>query len=270
MGTALVAGELAAALSGPRILTLDIERLPGRVELEMWHPRDFQRLNYVHPDKWSQLPTTVCLSYKWYDEKQVGFIAAWEDPDDPFYVARQAWLLIDEADWVVTFNGVNFDLKILRQDWAVADLPMPTPWRNIDLFQVARREFAFESKSLKHLCDRLGLPNKAGHYDSKVAQAAADGDEAARKKLIRYSKQDSRITELVFDRLRPYVRGINWGLYQANDTRCCTNCGSEDLEPAGYAAVAVVRYAAYRCTQCGSVMRNNHRSAAVPMRGVVR
>jgi len=268
-------GDLARNLknAAPRILTLDIERLPGRVELDMWHPRDFRRLNYVAPDKWASLPTTVCLSYKWYDEKKVGFIAAWEQPDDPWYVARQAWHLIDEADWVVTFNGVAFDLKILRQDWAMADgvgLPMPTPWRNIDLFQVARREFAFESKSLKHLCDRLNLPNKAGHYDAKVAQAAADGDEAARRKLIRYSKQDSRITELVFDRLRPYVRGINWALYGPDGTKCCPNCGSEDLEPAGFAAVAVVRYAAYRCTACGSVMRNNHRSAAVPMRGVTR
>ena len=265
-------GNLRAALEGtvPKILTIDLERLPGRVELEMWHPRDFGRLNYVHPDKWTELPRTLCLSYKWYGVKEVGFIAAWDDPDDPHYCAKQAWHLYDEADVVITFNGTNADHKWLRQDWAVADLPMVTPWRNVDLFAVARREFAFESKSLRHLCDRLGLPNKAGHYDSKVAQAAADGDEKARRKLIRYSKQDSRITEIVFDRLRPYVRNINFGLYAADGATCCTNCGSTNLEPAGWGVTAVTKYPAYRCKDCGTVMRGKHRAAAVPMRGVVR
>lgn len=260
----------ALAAAGPRILTIDLERLPGRVELEVWHPSDFKRVQYVHPDRWSELPRTVCLSYKWWDEKRAQFVAAWEAPDDPFHCAQEAWHLVDEADWVVTFNGINADLKWLRQDWAVADLPMPKPWRDIDLYRVARREFAFESKSLKHLCDRLGLPNKAGHYDSAVAAAAMNGDEVAQRKLKRYSLQDSRITEMVFDRLRPYVRGVNAGLYQEDGAIVCVSCGSDQLSAAGWATTAVTRYPAYRCDQCGSVMRGKHRSAAVPMRGVVR
>jgi hypothetical protein len=208
------------------------------------------------------------MSYKWHDEAKVGFIAAWDNPDDPQHVAREAWHLIDEADWVVTFNGVRFDLPIIRQDWAIADLPMPRPWRNVDLYQVARREFAFESKSLRPLCDRLGLPNKAGHYDAAEAQAAMDGDEKARRRLARYNKQDSRVTELVFDRLRPYVRGVNAGLYRQDGATACVQCGSEDMEPAGWATTSLTRYPAYRCLQCGGISRGKHRSAAVPMRGV--
>lgn len=260
---------LDGLVAGPRILVLDLERLPGRVELEVWHPRDFKRVNYVAPDRWSALPSTVSMAWKWYGSKKVGFVAAWEAPDDPHHVANEAWLLIDQADIVVTFNGRQADLKWLRQDWAVADLPMPTPWRDVDLFVVARREFAFESRSLRHLCDRLGLPNKSGHYESATALAAMDGDEKAQRKLARYNRQDVRITEAVFDRLRPYVRGINFGLYAADGAVMCVNCGSEALSPAGSATTAVTRYPAYRCDECGTVQRGKHRSAAVPMRGVV-
>jgi len=262
--------QLDQLTDGPRILTLDIERLPGRVELEVWHPRDFGRINYVHPDKWAELPRTVCMAWKWHGKPRVGLVGAWEAPEDPFHVANQAWLLIDQADWVVTFNGRGADLKWLRQDWAMADLPMPTPWRDVDLYQVARREFAFESRSLRHLCDRLGLDNKDGHYESATALAAMDGDERAQRRLAKYNRQDVRVTEAVFDRLRPYVRGLNAGLYRADGTVCCPNCGSEELEPAGWATTAVTKFPAYRCEQCGTVMRGKHRSAAVPMRNVVR
>jgi hypothetical protein len=262
-------GNLARELA-PRILTFDLERLPGRVELDIWHPRDAQRITYIAPDRWSELPRTICASWKWKHENRVHFTAAWEDPADPFLVARTLWQLLDEADIAVTFNGRAADLKWLRQDWAVDGLPLPTPWRDVDLFLIARRHFAFESRSLRHLCERLGLPNKAGHYEADTARAAMDGDEKAQRRLAKYSRQDSRITEAVFDRLLPYVTGINLGLLGTDGARVCTNCGSENLEPAGWAMTAVTRYPSYRCSDCQTLMRGKHRSAAVPMRGIVR
>lgn len=264
-------GDLARAAqaAAPRILTLDLERLPGRYTRDIWEGRDLARVNYLHPDRWDELPSTLCASWKWHGDKRVHFVGAWED-DDPHHVARVMWQQLEAADVAVTFNGRRADLKWLRQDWAVAGLGLPTPWRDVDLFLVARREFAFESKSLRHLCERLGLPNKQGHYDADEARAAMAGDGPERRRLVRYSRQDSRITEAVFDRLRGYVRGINFGLYREDEARCCPGCGSEQLEPAGFATTTVTRYPAFRCVSCGTVSRGKHRAASVPLRQVTR
>jgi hypothetical protein len=264
-----LAGRLGAASAAPRVLTLDLERLPGRFTRDIWEGRDLARVNYLHPDRWTELPSTLCASWKWHGDKRVGFVAAWED-DDPHHVARVMWQQIEAADVVVTFNGRRADLKWLRQDWAMAGLGLPTPWRDVDLFVVARREFAFESKSLAHLCARLGLPGKHGHYNADEARAAMAADGPERRRLVRYNRQDSRITEAVFDRLRPYVRGINFGLFREDEARCCPSCGSENIVPAGFATTAVTRYPAYRCEDCQTVSRGKHRAASVPLRQVAR
>lgn len=264
-------GSLArvAGAGAPRILTIDLERLPGRFTRDIWEGRDLARIGYLHPDRWTELPSTLCASWKWHGTSRVGFVAEWDAAED-FHTSRTLLALLDEADIVVTYNGGRADLKWLRQDWAQAGLAPPTPFRHVDLYLVARREFAFESKSLRHLCERLGLDNKDGHYNADEARAAAAGDVKAQRRLTRYNKQDVRVTEAVFDRLRPFVRGINFGLYREDGARCCPSCGSEQLEPAGWATTAVTRYPAFRCSSCGSVSRGKHRAAAVPMRGVTQ
>lgn len=248
----------------PRILTLDLERLPGRAELEIWEPRDMRRLNYLHPDRWHTLPSTLCASWKWWGTRRVEFAAAW-DTDVPLAM----WQAIDAADVVITFNGARADLKWLASDWVVAGMPRPRPYKHLDLYAVARREFSFESKSLRHLCDRLDLPNKSGHYDSCEAQAAMDGDETARRRLERYNKQDARVTEAAAARLRPWwPTSINLGAFYADTVPRCHACGSDDLEPDGWYTATQQRYGQYRCRKCQAVNRNGYIKSRTAMRGV--
>ena len=253
----------------PRILTLDLERLPGRAELEIWEPRDMKRLNYLHPDRWSVLPSTLCASWKWWGTKRVEFVAAWENDADEFHVARTMHAAISSADVVITFNGARADLKWLASDWVVAGMPRPRPYKHLDLYAVARREFSFESKSLRHLCERLGLPNKSGHYDSREAQAAMDGDEKARRRLTTYNKQDSRVTEAAAARLLPWwPTSINVGAFYADSTPRCHACGCDDLERDGWYTASTQRYGQMRCRKCGAINRNGYIKSRTTMRGV--
>jgi len=265
-------GDLADALKPveARILSLDLERLPGEVTLDVWEPRDFRRVNYVHPERWSIYPRTLCASGQWYGQKGTLFVAAWEQPDDPWHVARTVWQWLDEADLAVGFNHKAADLKWLRTDWLQAGLPMPSPWRDVDLYLIARQAFAFESKSLQHLCTRLDLPVKAGKYNATEAKAALLDDGPERRRLVRYSRQDARLNFAVFDRLKPYLTGYNLGLYAEDEARVCVNCGGRNLQPAGWANTATRRFPSYRCSDCQTLMRGKHRSAAVPMRGITR
>ena len=251
-----------------RILTIDLERLPGEVTLDVWEPRDFSRINYVHPDRWDKLPRTLCFSYRWYGSKKVEFVANWDNPDDPWHCARAAWDLFDQADIVVTFNGRRADCKWLKSDWAMAGLPQPAPWRDVDLFVIARSAFSFESKSLRHLCERLGLDNKDGHYNAGEAKRAEAGDLSARRRLTRYNKQDTRVTEMLLDRLRPWIKGVNLGAYHLDDEQRCPACGGTDLKAAGWYMANVQRYALFRCA-CGALARSNAVKHKTQLRGVV-
>ena len=253
--------------TAPRILLLDLERLPGEVELDVWEPRDFARINYVHPDRWRVRPRTLCASWLWYGERRPGFVAAWENPDDEYHVARTMRDLLHEADLAVTFNGRRADLKWLRTDWAAGQIPLPRPFKDIDLFLVARQAFSLESRSLRYLCEFLGVPNKAGHYDAGEAKAAAAGDVKAQKRLRSYSRQDSLIMAPVLDALRPHVRGVNLGLYHLDDEMRCPACGGTELTADGWTYTTVTAYACYRCA-CGALSRSKHRKHAVSQRGV--
>ena len=245
-----------------RILTIDLERIPGRLpERDIWEPRDLRHVNYIHPDTWVELPSTICFAWSWNGARKVEFASVWGGDD----LVATSWDLFDQATGVVTFNGNRADIKWLKQEWAVAGYPPPSPYKSIDLFVTARREFAFESKSLRHLCDRLGVENKSGHYSVADARAAVAGDTRAQSRLRRYNAQDVRATWAVAEALGPWVKewphvGLSSGL-----ERCCWRCGSQALTQGGYTNTALTTYALLRC-ECGAWSRLNHRKRSVTTR----
>ena len=72
-----------------RVVTLDIERIPGRHST--WHRGQtitgpFWDLNEIkawtgkriHADDVSEWPRTICAAWKWYDQEGVEFAAEWQ------------------------------------------------------------------------------------------------------------------------------------------------------------------------------------------------
>jgi hypothetical protein len=258
----------ARETAAPRILIFDIERSPA-------HARVFsQKVRFSPVSTWVKLPQTICMASQWVGQKKVMFHAAWES-DDPHYLAKQTWELFDQATHAVGFNSKNFDEKHLRSLWVEAGLVPPRKWVSVDLYLV-NRQFGFESKSLRHLCERLGVQNKEGHYDAAQAEAAMAGDVKAQKALKAYNQADVRATAACLQRLTPWLgtQSMSLNLYYGTDeTPRCINCGAEHtLEPAGWASTKLTRYAAYRCSPerggCGTLMRSNHRKHNVNLRGV--
>lgn len=259
-----------AAAREVKVLTLDIERVPGRAEVqhrgltisgEFWDLSGWKHVigRRIHPDNVIEWPRTICAAGKWYDEKQVMFAAEWDGGHEEFH--RTVWDWYDAADIVVGHNLANFDSKHLKAGWAIYGLPSPSPWKTVDTLKVARSEFAFESNTLDSLCKRLGVRAKTDKYDADVARAALDGDVKAQQKLKRYNVGDVRATEQAYDRLRPWVKnhphlsmftGEEWG---------CPNCGNKDISrhDSGFAYTQVQRYRAYQCPKCGAHIRGNRR-----------
>lgn len=250
--------EAFKTLPTRKILTLDIERLPGLATV--WD----QRTRFIPVSQWTRLPSLLCVAAKWYGKRPVEFHAAWDDYDA---MVQASWDLIDQADFLVTFNGKRFDFPHLQGAWLQAGLTPPTTVKHVDLFQVARSSFGFESKSLAHLCERLGISGKNWRYDPTVAQAAVDGDEAAQKRMRTYNANDVRITERVYEALRPWISTHPHPVVDHDKARC-NACGSDRLERAGTYLAAVMEYAQYRCSDCGAIIRAGHVRRAARTRGV--
>jgi hypothetical protein len=245
-----------------RILVIDIERLPGLARV--WEPKT----RYVSINNFTRLPSLLCFAAKWVGDDATTFHSIWSDGQQDMVEA--AWELYDEADIVVTYNGIRFDNKHLKSEWAVSGLTPPAPWKDVDLFAVNRQQFGFESKSLSHLCYRLGLDNKSGHYDPVMAEKCIDGDPDAQALMRTYNEGDVRITEQAYLKLLPWIKSHPHVAPLPADTeaKACNRCGSSDLARNGTYLAQQIRYVRYTCNTCGGHVRGVRHSRAANVHGV--
>lgn len=256
--------DLDALIAGPRVLCIDLERVPGTVTLDVFDAK--QRSDYIHASRWSTFPETICFSWRWLGERKTHFAATWLGDDLP----TLSWQLYNEATHVLGFNQRKADNKWCRNDWLLAGLVEPAPWRDIDLYVIGAQQFALEARSLDFMCKRLGVPGKRGRYSIDVARAAVAGDVKAQRAMKRYNMGDITATIACYERLLPLAKfpGINLGLYHGDDAKRCTKCGSDDLAAEGWAATPQTRFAQFRCRSCGGLSRSAHRKASTTMRGL--
>ena len=94
----------------PRIVTLDIETAP--ILAYVWGLfKQFVGLDQIVKD-WSILSVT----WKWLDEERTYYVDTYEggrakDIRDDTKLLMKLWQVLDEADIVVTQNGIQFDIK---------------------------------------------------------------------------------------------------------------------------------------------------------------
>ena len=245
--------------------TLDIERLPGHHRT--WHRGQtitgpFWDLNEIkgwtgkriHADDVKEWPRTICAAWKWYDESDVEFAAEWEVGGYDGFM-RAVWDVFDQADLIIGHNADRFDARHLMGGWAEMGLPAPSPYKVIDTLKIARGTFAYESNTLDALNKRLGIDAKTDKYDARIARAAVNGDKEAQETLSAYNRGDIIASEALFDRLRPFARGIpHLGMW-TDDALACPSCGHTMTATGKTVHANVQRYEHLACPNCGSHAR---------------
>ena len=256
-----------------RVVTLDIERIPGRarvkhrgltIEGEFWDLSGWKHTigRRIHADDVLEWPRTICAAWRWYGEEEVHFASEWDIGGHQEFM-RKLWDVYSDADVTVGHNMQSFDGPMIASGWAEYGWAPPSPVKVIDTLRVARQRFAFESNTLDALAKRLGVAAKTDRYDARVAQAAVNGDKEAQEKIRGYNEGDIIATEAVFDRLRPWLPGsVHLGQWSDAES-VCPNCGSENVtEQTGKTIKAnVTAYPAYRCDNCGTHMRGTAKVA---------
>jgi uncharacterized protein len=208
----------------------------------------------------------LCFAWKWSGEpaSATGFI----DRRDGVGIMRdKAWQLLNEADVVVHYNGRRFDIPHLNREMLEGGYDPPSPYKQIDLLETARKKFKFPSNKLDYVTQALGLPGKATHEGFDLWVKCMADDAAAWDRMRRYNIKDVVILERLYKRLLPWIDS-HPSHAVLTDSHVCPSCGGGDLRREGWYYTQVSAYQRYQCRKCGRWSYTGKRVSGTQVRGI--
>lgn len=240
-----------------RILLIDIETAP--MEFYGWSPRqDYIPHTMVIKD-WSVL----CYGAKWLFEPEIvgesvkpKEATAREDKS----ILQNIWKLLNEADIVVTQNGIQFDIKKLNSRFLRAGFAPPSPYRNVDTKVILKNVFGESYNKLDWVGKEvLGLDGKIDmeFNDWRVCVEPGKLQEAYLEKMLAYCKNDvAPLLEDSYLRILPWTPNHpNLNLYTLHDDDVCPKCESSELDWGEKYPTPAGVWRGFKCTSCGAVGR---------------
>lgn len=227
-----------------KILLIDLETSP--LICYTWGTYEQNALKVIK--EWRVL----CFAWKWLGDKKTNIVSLHEYGDDESKLVGVLWELFNQAEIVMAHNGDHFDVKKSNAKFIEHGLTPPSTYKTIDTLKVARQKFKFTSNRLDALGEHLGLGKKKQTGGFELWDKCMQGDDKAWRKMEAYCKQDVRLLEKVYLKLRPWFSNHpNMNLYNKTE-RCCPNCGSSKVQKQGYSYTRVNKFQRWKCLDCGS------------------
>ena len=245
-------------MSTAKILTIDIETSPAKAFVWGTFKQNIAISQIIEP--------TRMLSYsaKWLDGKQETH-GEWEYEDRYYFILRLHELL-EEADIVVTYNGKTFDIPHINREFILLGLSAPAPYAQVDLYQIVRSKFRFQSGKLAWVVAALELDRKMETGGFQLWVDVLAGDDKARRTMLRYNAKDVKITEQLYTELRGWITtGPNVALING-EAHACPRCASTDLQKRGFSLTTVSKFQRYQCNDCGGWSRGGKNLAKTELR----
>lgn len=201
----------------------------------------------------------LCFAWKWLGKRGVEFKSIHHHSEEE--MLQRAWDLLDQCDAVIHYYGSKFDIPTLQKEFLQHDMGPPSPFHQIDLFRVIRKEFKFPSKSLDYVSKALGVGEKVQHDGYDLWLGCMNGDKTSWNKMKKYNKQDVALMEPLYYKLLPWIKSHpNHALYTDTNRPICTNCGSEHLQSRGTVKSKTQTYRRWQCQDCCTWMRSRQNS----------
>lgn len=244
-----------------KLLSLDIESRPALV----WTFDLKVRGGYINPGNIKEPVRMLCFAAQWEGEEEIQFFSEWEHGLDG--MASAIWKLLDQADVVMGYNSRRFDIPAINTELLLAGLKPPSPFQQIDLYQVMRR-FALMAKSLKYTSQMLGTSRKLEHEGLDLWLKVMSGDEDARRRMREYNCADVAANFSLYERIKPWIPNHPNTALMAGNEFACPTCGSETLRTRGIAYTTVSAYRRYQCLSCGKWVRDAYRLSGTNVRQI--
>lgn len=229
-----------------RVLLLDIETSPNVAHVwGLWNIN--VSLNQLQSSSY-----VMCFAAKWLGEEEVFFNSV--KRAGAKRMLRQVHRLMSEADAIVHYNGSSFDIPTLNKEFLLYGMQPPSPSRQIDLLQTARKQFRFPSNKLDYVAKALKLGGKLEHAGHELWVRCLAGDLDAWKQMEDYNKRDVTLLEQVYHKLLPWIKSHpdrNLYLDDTTGKPQCSHCLG-NLQRRGFSFTASGKYARFQCMQCGA------------------
>lgn len=242
--------KIARPKHNVRVLFFDIENAPHDVYTWGLFNQNVGIGQIVQPGR------VFGFGAKWLGEKEVYFSSDHHE-ESHAHMVEAAWKLLNEADVVVTYNGIGFDIPHMQREFLLAGLLPPKPFKQIDLLRVVRRQFKFASNKLDFVAQQLGIGHKTHHEGFALWVKCMAGDPAAWAKMARYCKQDVKLTEKLYHYLLPWLTAVPHLGQMDGASHSCWACGGTRLKRDGTAFAFVTSYRLYQCQGCGAWVRGS-------------
>lgn len=204
----------------------------------------------------------LCVGAKWHGEDEYFFASL---PNGRREMLLATYELMEEADAIVHYNGTSFDIPTLNREFVTEGLAPPARARDIDLLTTVRKQFKFPSNKMAYVAHALGVGEKPSSFNMDLWRACMNGEAWAWEEMEEYNLNDIDLTEALYDRLLPWIKGHpNMGLYSGDGSPVCPNCGSHNLHRRGYVHSKVLTYQRYRCLDCGTWSQDRKRDKDAP------
>jgi hypothetical protein len=115
---------------------------------------------------------------------------------------KPLWKLMDEADIILGQNSTAFDLKKLNAKFLENGLGVPSEYKKIDTYLLAKKHFAFTSNKLEYMSKKFNTKYKKQDHEEfsgfKLWDECLKGNIKAWKSMERYNNFDVLATEELF------------------------------------------------------------------------
>jgi len=241
--------------NGPRVLLIDVETAPILAYVwSLWDER--VGLNQVKSD-WYLLS----WSAKWLDADEVMYAdqRGKKNLEDDKPLLESVWKLLDEADIVISQNGIAFDSKKLNSRFILNGMQPPSSYKQIDTLQIAKKHFGFTSNKLEYMSDKLCVKYKKQVHRKfagfELWRECLAGNKKAWIEMEKYNRYDVLALEELYHRLIPWTNSIDFNLYSSDGSTKC-KCGSKDFVKRGFFYSPTGKFQRYRCNKCGNETRS--------------
>lgn len=243
-----------------KTLYIDIETSPNVADV--WALAH----GYISINQLKESSRMLCFAAKWKDEKKPLFFSEWDDGTfDMVWAAKE---LLNEADVVVHYNGHSFDVPIIRQEMADLNLSPFSPFQEIDLLKIVRRQFRYPSNKLQYVAGRLLGESKVAHEGHSLWTKVLNGDKDAQTRFRKYCIKDTLLLEPLHDFLIPWAPTLpNQSLY-SEGAFTCPKCAGGPLVKEGFSYTQLGKYQRYSCSDCGGWSTDTRRVLGTQVKGV--
>jgi len=253
-----------------RILLLDIETLPG--EYYAFNPK----VEYLSPDKQIKDSSISCYAAKWlFDSSVMGEAVTPQEAFDrkEASILGGIWSLVDEAQLIVTHNGISFDIPILKSKWIENGYKPPSKFLSVDTCRSAKNIFNFTYNRLDELGKKFGIGKKldTSFTDWTKCLTNDSAAEEALKYMLAYCKNDiAPLLEDVYLEMLPWIENHpNLNIFTDHDSDVCPKCESSNLKWGEEYPTAQGLWEGFRCMTCGTIGRGKSKEHNIKKTSVV-